>query len=345
MNANQVLVERLAAELRRRSARVATAESCTGGWIAKTFTDLPGSSDWFEFGFVSYGNNAKAAMLNVDAALIEQHGAVSREVAEAMVAGALEASGAWLALAVTGIAGPEGGSAEKPVGDCLVCIPGRRPAGAVCLSPVRRRSRYGAAANCEHRVAQGTWLCGAGVRLIMQGTKKRRLFFALWPDAHIRSQVADQVARAIESGAADGRRVPPANYHITLAFLGSVSASSMADIVAAAGRVRFLPFNLDLVRTGYWPNAKVAWLAPENCPPFLQTLVDDLWNRLADLGLQREERPYLPHLTLARRTQGGLGMRLDSPIAWQVSSFVLAESTGGPDGPVYTVLEEFTAGD
>jgi nicotinamide-nucleotide amidase len=116
MNVYQVLVERLASELTQRNACIATAESCTGGWIAKVLTDMPGSSAWFEYGFVSYGNNAKATMLNVDPALIEEYGAVSSEVVEAMVMGALEASEAQLALAVTGIAGPEGGTADKPIG-------------------------------------------------------------------------------------------------------------------------------------------------------------------------------------------------------------------------------------
>jgi len=116
MNVYQVLVERLASELIKRNARIATAESCTGGWIAKVLTDMPGSSAWFEYGFVSYGNNAKTTMLGVNPTLIEKYGAVSAEVAEAMVTGALAASGAQLSLAVTGIAGPEGGTPDKPVG-------------------------------------------------------------------------------------------------------------------------------------------------------------------------------------------------------------------------------------
>lgn len=116
MNANRLLVERLAQELLQRQAHVVTAESCTGGWIAKTLTDLQGSSAWFEYGYVSYGNNAKSDMLRVPAELIDTHGAVSREVAEAMVTGAIEVSGAEYGLSVTGIAGPEGGSPQKPVG-------------------------------------------------------------------------------------------------------------------------------------------------------------------------------------------------------------------------------------
>jgi nicotinamide-nucleotide amidase len=116
MNVNDVLVDRLVTQLLKRRATVATAESCTGGWIAKTITDIPGCSEWFEYGFVSYANNAKTDMLDVDAGLIEQYGAVSEEVARAMVSGAAARAAARFAVAVTGVAGPAGGTPEKPVG-------------------------------------------------------------------------------------------------------------------------------------------------------------------------------------------------------------------------------------
>ena len=95
---------------------LATAESCTGGMIAAACTDLAGSSAWFERGFVTYSNAAKTELLGVDAALIAQHGAVSEAVVRAMAAGALAHSHAQVAVAVTGVAGPSGGSADKPVG-------------------------------------------------------------------------------------------------------------------------------------------------------------------------------------------------------------------------------------
>jgi nicotinamide-nucleotide amidase len=95
---------------------LATAESCTGGLIAAACTDLAGSSAWFERGFVSYSNDAKTELLGVDAALIQAHGAVSEPVVRAMVQGALSHSHAQVALAVTGVAGPTGGSPDKPVG-------------------------------------------------------------------------------------------------------------------------------------------------------------------------------------------------------------------------------------
>lgn len=110
------LVERLAAQLQRRQWMLATAESCTGGLIAGACTELSGSSNWFERGLVTYSNEAKNELLGVDMALIQQHGAVSEAVARAMAAGALARSRAQVAVAVTGVAGPTGGTPDKPVG-------------------------------------------------------------------------------------------------------------------------------------------------------------------------------------------------------------------------------------
>jgi len=109
-------VLKLGERLRARGAMLATAESCTGGLIAAVCTSVAGSSDWFERGFVTYSNAAKTEMLGVDAALIAAHGAVSPEVACAMAEGALLHSSARVAIAVTGIAGPSGGTPAKPVG-------------------------------------------------------------------------------------------------------------------------------------------------------------------------------------------------------------------------------------
>ncbi len=116
MNVNDVLVERLATQLMGSGTKVVTAESCTGGWIAKTLTDIPGSSAWFEYGFVTYGNNAKIDMLGVDPDLLETCGAVSEEVVRAMAEGAAARAAADFSIAVSGIAGPDGGTPEKPVG-------------------------------------------------------------------------------------------------------------------------------------------------------------------------------------------------------------------------------------
>lgn len=112
--------ERILAEARKRGIRIATAESCTGGLVAGCLTAIAGSSDVFERGFVTYSNEAKTELLGVRCDLIGAHGAVSAEVAEAMAKGALTHSAADIAVSVTGIAGPGGGSAQKPVG--TVCF-------------------------------------------------------------------------------------------------------------------------------------------------------------------------------------------------------------------------------
>jgi nicotinamide-nucleotide amidase len=108
--------EQLAAALRDKGWMLATAESCTGGMIAAACTDLAGSSEWFERGFVTYSDQAKTELLDVDAALIAANGAVSEVVARAMAFGAVRHARAQVGVAVTGIAGPTGGSKEKPVG-------------------------------------------------------------------------------------------------------------------------------------------------------------------------------------------------------------------------------------
>ena len=116
MSATTALCEQVAQALLARNWRLATAESCTGGMIAAACTDLSGSSQWFDRGFVTYSNEAKQEMLGVDPALIARQGAVSEVVARAMAFGAVRHAQAQASVAVTGIAGPTGGSLDKPVG-------------------------------------------------------------------------------------------------------------------------------------------------------------------------------------------------------------------------------------
>ena len=129
------LAEKVAARLLARKAMLATAESCTGGWVSQALTAIGGSSAWFERGFVTYSNAAKEEMLGVHAETLARHGAVSEAVAREMALGALAHSHASIALAVTGIAGPSGGSAEKPVG--TVCF-----AWAAAGAPAHAETRH-----------------------------------------------------------------------------------------------------------------------------------------------------------------------------------------------------------
>ncbi len=116
----QDLVSQLASALLKKQWHLSTAESCTGGLAAAAITELAGSSEWFERGYVTYSNSAKSEDINVSQELIAQHGAVSDQVARAMAIGAKQSSNSDIALSITGIAGPTGGSVEKPVG--TVCF-------------------------------------------------------------------------------------------------------------------------------------------------------------------------------------------------------------------------------
>ena len=130
------LAARVGKNLREHGQVVTTAESCTGGWIAKALTDVPGSSQWFGEGFVTYSNDAKMRSLGVSRATLAREGAVSAVVARAMAQGALRRTGAKLAVAVTGIAGPDGAVPGKPVGTVWFCwaqrVAGRTQAFVEC---------------------------------------------------------------------------------------------------------------------------------------------------------------------------------------------------------------------
>ncbi len=120
---------RLLVKAREKKLKIVTAESCTGGLIGACLTEIPGASDVFERGFITYSNAAKSELLGVPASLISVHGAVSEEVAKAMAEGALKHSQGDLSIAVTGVAGPGGGTPEKPVG--LVHLTSVGPGGAM----------------------------------------------------------------------------------------------------------------------------------------------------------------------------------------------------------------------
>lgn len=146
----RALAEALASALLARGQTLAVAESCTGGLIGACLTDLPGSSRWFERGLVTYSNTAKQELLGVPAAVIEQAGAVSAETVLAMASGLLERAPVDWTLAVSGIAGPDGGTAEKPVGTVWIGWAGRgvAPSASRFLFPGDRASvRHATAAN------------------------------------------------------------------------------------------------------------------------------------------------------------------------------------------------------
>ena len=175
------------------------------------------------------------------------------------------------------------------------------------------------------------------------GAEKMRLFFALWPSDEVRGYLSeDTEAAVIQAG---GKPVPPRNFHVTLAFLGDVRQSSLDDIVRTVRSVRFGSFALEFDQMGYWTNSRVAWLGPSKPHMALESLVENIWDKLENLGFMREYNPFKPHVSLCRDVDAELDVSRLQPIKWQVDAFVLAYSQPKPEGSVYTVLEQFPAGD
>jgi nicotinamide-nucleotide amidase len=146
--------------------RIVTAESCTGGWIAKAFTDAAGSSRWFECGYVTYSNVAKVRDLGVSERTLAEHGAVSEPTVREMAAGALRVTGADVSIAVSGIAGPDGGSPEKPVGTVWFCVGRRVNVASVAGAGSGVTARDAGAGAPE---AGPTSAAGPGIELIAEG--------------------------------------------------------------------------------------------------------------------------------------------------------------------------------
>jgi nicotinamide-nucleotide amidase len=155
------LAKRVGERLKAADAMLVTAESCTGGWVAQAVTAVAGSSEWFERGFVTYSNASKQELLGVDPGILQRHGAVSEETARAMALGALARSKGSIALSITGVAGPGGGTREKPVGTvCFAWADGAGVQGETRRFPgdresVRRQSVVHALEGVLRRLAGG----------------------------------------------------------------------------------------------------------------------------------------------------------------------------------------------
>lgn len=166
-----------------------------------------------------------------------------------------------------------------------------------------------------------------------------RLFFAVWPDAHVRDALGETARPLLE--ACRGRRVAQRNYHLTLAFLGGVPAARLDEIRAAAGSVRAAPFDLAMDCHGHWPRPRVAWLGCRRPPAAADALVQALWAALEPLGFHPDPRPFRAHLTVLRACRACDWPGPVAPVAWPVRDFVLVRSETLPAGPVYEVVDRW----
>jgi len=164
-----------------------------------------------------------------------------------------------------------------------------------------------------------------------------RLFFALWP-GEVQRAALEEIQRGLPSHG--GRLADPGDLHVTLIFLGELDLDRRICAERAAGRVRAGPFRLTLDRFGCFPRARVLWCGASKCPQPLLGLVRSLSGSLLDCGFRPERRPFVPHVTLARKARALPAQELPSPIVWSVSSFSLALALPG-ERPRYRVLCEW----
>ena len=166
----------------------------------------------------------------------------------------------------------------------------------------------------------------------------QRLFFALWPDDATRAAIVERSAAHVH--AAGGRPIPPEKLHVTLAFLGGVAESHLADVRAAAGRVRATPFEMTLTHVRHWRRTGLLCLQPPQVPTALATLVRTLWMPLGECGFEQDPRPYRAHVTLARdaRPPRGLPNEIE-PIRWTIRELSLVESFTDQRGARYERLQ------
>ncbi|RME35177.1 MAG: RNA 2',3'-cyclic phosphodiesterase [Gammaproteobacteria bacterium] len=166
-----------------------------------------------------------------------------------------------------------------------------------------------------------------------------RYFFALWPGGELREALEQWLRRAGKGVRA--RRVPPSNYHITLVYLGPLEAGQLACLREAAGRLRGQPFVLTLDHGGWWRRPQVGWVGVARVPDALTRLQEELDSAARGCGLETDERPYVPHLTVLRKLRQPFPLRLDPVLEWPVRDFVLVESADGGNGAEYRVLERW----
>lgn len=165
-----------------------------------------------------------------------------------------------------------------------------------------------------------------------------RLFFALWPDDNVRSQCRQYQQQL---NADHYRLVKPANFHITLSFLGQVSDAETESLLALNFSGTAAPFQLSIDSCGYWRRPKVVWMAPTQIPVALPNLVDSINLRVAALELSMDKRPYQPHLTLARKAKSAPKIPPPEPILWNINNFSLVQSSSSAEGQVYQVLKNW----
>ena len=322
MPKHTTLASQLGEQLRNYGLLLAVAESCTGGGLAARLTSIPGSSAWFDRGYVTYSNSAKQEMLGVPENTLLHDGAVSEAAACAMAEGCIHHSDAELSVAITGIAGPDGGSQTKPVGTVwIACAGARQRTTATCYyfegdrEAVRRAAELKALEMLLNQVQNF---------LPQTNNQASTYFFALMPD-NATAEALHQHARAFTEHTSCKPR-PSEKLHLTLAYLGRLSSIELNNIKNIKSLYPIAPFELKITEAHHWPEMNITYLAPSISSEPLEKLHDFLNQHILKQGFKPERRAFIPHITLARHDSQALTSHRIEPIQWFAHEFCLVQS-------------------
>jgi len=317
--------------LKKNLQQLTVAESCTGGSLAAELTAISGSSHWFDRGFVTYSNQAKKELLSVTEQILQIDGAVSEATVRAMAEGAIHQSAAHLSVAISGIAGPHGGTQEKPVGTVWIAFSGLgQPTAATCYTFEGDRTAVREAAVQE--ALKGLIQRAKTYHPPNKSTSK--YFLALWPDETTK-QTLHQHAETITKATPCTPSLAE-NLHLTLAYLGALKTDSINKIKHLDCPIT--PFELKLTEACYWPELKLAYFNPESSQP-LKQLHAFLNQYLLTQGLKPERHAFKPHVTLARDYTHPLASCVLKPIHWFVHELCLVESIPHPNTSAYQIIK------
>ena len=331
-----ICVKRLSEQLQKKQCKLAVAESCTGGSLAAALTHQSGSSQWFDRGFVTYSNTAKEEMLGVRANILEKTGAVSEAAVRAMAEGAILHSEADCSVAISGIAGPTGGTPEKPVGTVWIAFSGfKQPTTAICYCFSGHRKAVRDAAVLEALKGLLMRIHAYTPTQTVANAPITRYFFALWPDETTQNMLYQHAQPLIQAIPCQPSLME--NLHLTLAYLGPLRTEASENLKHLDCNP-IMPFELKLTHALHSTSQKLAYFYPEPSDP-LHHLHAFLNQFLLKQGFKPERRAFKPHITFARQYSHPLETCLLKPIHWFIHHVCLVASTPHPHLSHYEIIK------
>lgn len=329
------LAKELGQRLKAKKKVCVTAESCTGGGIATLITAIPGSSLWFDRGFVTYSNEAKKEMLGVSDETLTSQGAVSEETVCMMAEGAIKHSNASISVAVSGVAGPDGGTQTKPVGTVWIAW------GGAFESTISRCFHFKGNREAVRQKTVEEALKGLIQRLDAQqiSNNQARYFFALWPDATMAEALFDRGKTVL--GKNEGLPTPKQNLHLTLVYLGRVPPDFLNRAKALAKNIRVTSFEFSVTQANVFPTGNVHFLGLDEVPECLNALVKELNDSLLIQGFKPERRDFFPHITVARKIKKKQPKCEIAPLLWRANNFCLVKADDETTGSKYEIIDVF----